>query len=184
MNCTDGKTFIALWVGGDLDESDVETLQRHLSSCQGCCEYSDRMHSAIKPLESEAQSTVLAGLGDDSLWPQLSTRLVLHTYNSRVRRFNGYVAGLAVAAMVLAMVAVSQQLPSSNTYVTEEPAEIYPGSAANVPTVPVGSSRPYYGPAGPVNVRELFPNEDIQRLRQRPNGAQRLPSESKLYRQF
>lgn len=111
MNCRESRFQLALFVGGDLDESSSTTLQRHLATCPECREHHSGLNTVMDHVErSESQSTAMDH--PESVWPQLAAVIRVRDDN-RSRRFNGWVAGFSVAAMALAAVTIAQSLPSA-----------------------------------------------------------------------
>jgi hypothetical protein len=111
MNCRESRFQLALFVGGDLDESSSVEVQRHLATCPECRTHHDGLNTVMDQVErSEAASTAV--VHSESVWPQLASVIRVRERN-RTRRFNGWVAGSAVAACVLATVTIAQNLPSA-----------------------------------------------------------------------
>jgi len=111
MNCRESRFQLALFVGGDLDESSAVGLQRHLATCPDCRDHHDGLSNVMDQVERiETQSTAI--MHAESVWPQLAAVIKVREQD-RTRRFNGWVAGFAVAATVLAMVTIAQNLPSA-----------------------------------------------------------------------
>lgn len=105
MHCSQARNQIALLVGDDLGESDRPEVERHLSQCKACNSYQADLlatHQQLQTLSAE-DSGVISG----SLWPKLEPAVHLAASEHGARRFNGWVAGLAIAATVMAMFAIS-----------------------------------------------------------------------------
>lgn len=105
MHCAQARNLIALLVGDDLDGSDRPEVERHLSQCSGCQSY----HNGLTKTHQELQSisSVDADTSSPSLWEQMRPAVRLANAERGNRRFNGWVAGLAIAATVMAMFAIS-----------------------------------------------------------------------------
>ena len=114
MDCKTAKLQAALSVGGDLPESDAVGLQRHLATCPQCREHNAGLKTTYAHITSAGQSTRVAG-ETESLWPNIANTMQVRRSKANVKRFNGWVAGLAVAATMLAMVTISQHLPSAQS---------------------------------------------------------------------
>ncbi len=101
-NCKRAKLFIALSVGGDLDEIGESVMKAHLADCPPCLQHLQAMKSNLRPLQNpdEASPYTL----HDSLWPDLCERLPARNGFS-VLKYNGWwVAGaVAVACVAIAM---------------------------------------------------------------------------------
>lgn len=111
MNCRESRFQLALFVGGDLDESSSVGLRRHLATCPECRDHHDSLSNLMDQVEQiESQSTAIMHAA--SVWPQLAAVIKVREQD-RTRRFNGWIAGFAVAATVLAMVTIAQNLPSA-----------------------------------------------------------------------
>jgi len=111
MNCRESRFQLALFVGGDLDESSSVGLQRHLATCPECRDHHDGLSKVMDRVEQiESQSTAI--MHAESVWPQLAAVIKVREQD-RTRRFNGWVAGFAVAATILATVTIAQNLPSA-----------------------------------------------------------------------
>ena len=118
MNCRQARLEIALWAGSDLDSAAERSVRRHLAECLGCRQYRERMLSAMGCLE-QVDSGPDEAARVDSIWPSLSNVLSRRERDTRIRRFNGWVAGLAVAATLLATVTIWQNLPSAQPFYGE-----------------------------------------------------------------
>lgn len=111
MNCRESRFQLGLFVGGDLDESSSVEVQRHLATCPECRIHHDGLNTVMDQVErSEAAATAIDH--SESVWPQLASVIRVREQN-RTRKFNGWVAGFAVAACVLAAVTIAQNLPSA-----------------------------------------------------------------------
>ena len=172
MNCRESRFQLALFVGGDLDESSGVGLQRHLATCPECRDHHERLDSVMQQVErSESEAPAL--VHRKSVWPQLAAVIKVREQD-RTRRFNGWVAGFAVAAMALAAVTISQNLPSSQPDL--QFSEFGPVDDFGVQaSFPMNGGRPMQDRFDHV----LPPNQD-QRLRQlqqsRPQNDPRFPN--------
>ena len=113
MNCRESRFQLALFVGGDLGDASAVGLQRHLATCPDCREHHDGLSDVMGQVE-RIEADAPAVVHRKSVWPQLAAVIKVREQD-RTRRFNGWVAGFAVAATVLAMVTISQSLPSSRS---------------------------------------------------------------------
>lgn len=98
-------------VGNDLDAVDRPEVERHLAQCTPCHDY----HSGMVRLRSELEAAGAdPGETSDSLWPVIRPAVCLESSNRSARRFNGWIAGLAVAASVMAVITISNDfVPAS-----------------------------------------------------------------------
>ena len=113
MDCKTARHQVALLVGQDLPEADAVQLQRHLATCPPCREQRTRLQTTFDRVLSVAES---ANDNSPGLWPAISSAIRVRGVSPglNARQFNGWVAGLAVAATLLAMVTISQHLPTAS----------------------------------------------------------------------
>lgn len=104
MNCKQAKAEIALWVGGDLDETCARQVRRHVMQCPCCREHWQRLQTGLQPLQAVQD---VRPAPEETLWPRISATLNAES-GWRVNRFNGWVPALTVAAAILAMFALVQ----------------------------------------------------------------------------
>ncbi len=105
MHCAQARNLIALLVGDDLADTDRPEVERHLSQCSSCHSYHTDLagtHSQLQELSSED-----SGVTSPSLWPEMEPAVRLANAGRGGRQFNGWVAGLAIAATVMAMFAIA-----------------------------------------------------------------------------
>ncbi len=158
MNCKRARSEIALWVGDDLDQSARHELERHLAECPSCRDHRNRMRASLDMLYGAEDSVDTSGDSvastHDSLWPGLSGRLELRDEARKASRFNGWVASLSLAAMVLAMVALSQNLarplPNSGDIDRDFSAAHQSPDGSHAVKVPRAMTVPAGDSAGPV----------------------------------
>ena len=74
MNCSQARIWIALWVGGDIDDAERSELDQHVSDCADCQQHSDRMKSSFRPLEKTAQAGSTVPF-DERLWLGIASAL-------------------------------------------------------------------------------------------------------------
>ncbi len=124
MNCADARHLIHLDAGGDLCASEEHQLAEHLERCSECRGYNASMVKAMQALhvlrefDSVAASTARGGvdssLNGNSAWGAISSRLPVRQRRPvSMRQFNTRVAALCACSLVLAMVTIVQNLPSS-----------------------------------------------------------------------
>ena len=119
MHCAQARTQIALLVGSDLPEGDRPEVQRHLLQCKTCSQYH-------RELVDQAVS----------IWDDIAPQIQLASANRQTRSFNGYVAGLAVAATVMAMFAISGNVgPDSQFEDSGAMAPVWNSSVSHTPFV-------------------------------------------------
>lgn len=113
MNCDEAHHQIVLWVGGDLEESAVLPVERHVTACPHCrCALEDLRvsHEALTSLRA-ASTRAASSLGEKepapSLWPAVSRRLAWQQPELQRPRFNGWIPGLAVSVACLAVMVVA-----------------------------------------------------------------------------
>jgi len=108
MNCKDAKSFIALWVGQDLDDSELEALQPHLAECRDCAAHWDEMKSSMNVLQ-QVSNEVLTKAVHRSLWPKVAASISSrkHTAHSTVQNTGRrrWAPAIAVCAACLAVAA-------------------------------------------------------------------------------
>ena len=114
MHCAQARNQIALLVGGDLDDFGLHEVERHLGMCRNCTDYRQRMEVLRSQLEAVGSADSVSR--GDSLWPALEPAVRVAERDRLVRRFNGWVAGVAIAATVLAMVTISRDYEPPRTY--------------------------------------------------------------------
>lgn len=162
MHCAQARNLIALMVGDDLEATDRPEVERHLSQCRSCNEYRTNMTQVQQQLQSvSAEDSDAAPPG---LWPTIAPVVQLESSSRNARRFNGWIAAMAIAASVMALVTISNDLVTPR-YETQQ--QLMPGSGAR------------FGP-GPSNVnpestREDGPTRRIDRdqdLRDQPGRKQ------------
>ena len=121
MHCAQARTQIALLVGSDLPEGDRPEVQRHLLQCKTCSQY----HRELVDLHQKLQliSADDATPQAVSIWDDIAPQIQLASANRQTRSFNGYVAGLAVAATVMAMFAISGNVGPDSQFENSEAME-------------------------------------------------------------
>lgn len=144
MNCKRARLEIALWVGNDLDEASVESLQRHIAECSPCRNHWEKLRSCHQRLKSpsllsdESLSRGAVKSMHDSVWPDLLVRLPARNAETQPVEFNGWFPAMAVIAASIA-IAVFWQNDSMNRF-----------SRAAVQPVETGTqlTQPYVHPVG------------------------------------
>ncbi|MEX1231301.1 MAG: zf-HC2 domain-containing protein [Planctomycetaceae bacterium] len=130
MNCKLAEQNLALWVGGDLDETSVRELEEHLALCSECRAAGRRLKSAQRVLvkashvetvrsvkSAPAAKSKSAGKiqiqslraqskeGQDvSIWPNVARSLRALEARKRKQRFNGWIPAAAVIVACLAII--------------------------------------------------------------------------------
>jgi len=105
MNCKRARTDVALGVGGDLDDTASQMLERHLATCPECRKYRRQMEAGLRTLYGP--SNISTHDLSDSVWPGLLKRLPSREEIHRSNRFNGWLPAAAVLTACLAVVALT-----------------------------------------------------------------------------
>ena len=144
MNCKQARQATGLWAGGDLDALQTGTLEQHLAECPTCRERARRVRQTVVTLENDMNSPI-AEDARGSLWSEIRTHVPSCRRNARIRRYNQWVGGLAVAATVLASIAISKDAidegAHNGTATTLVRTNLMNHSATNLGS-PAGQSRP------------------------------------------
>lgn len=101
MNCKNVRTQIALSVGGDLDDAQWQSVREHVEACPKCRRFCRELQSSMRLLRYCRSET--ASIAQPELWPSVWQRIRLRREANATAEFNGWVAGLAVAAICLAV---------------------------------------------------------------------------------
>jgi len=112
MHCAQARNQIALLVGSDIADSDRIEVEQHLSACQACCQYRGEIaesHAVLQDFAAEDSSNAPT----PGLWKQVQPAVKLESLR-QTRRFNGWLVGLCVAALVMAMVKISGDLTTGS----------------------------------------------------------------------
>lgn len=102
MNCRRARKQIALWVGNDLSQSAIESLELHIENCPECQERAEALLSSSDVLLAFNSQTVRST--SDSVWD--GVRQQIEDDPSRERRRSARVTGglfLAAAMLLLAV---------------------------------------------------------------------------------
>ena len=113
MHCAQARNQIALLVGSDIADSDRIEVEQHLSACQACCQYRGEIaesHAVLQDFAAEDSSNTQA----PGLWEQMQPAVKLESAR-QTKRFNGWLVGLCVAALVMAMVKISGDLTTTGS---------------------------------------------------------------------
>ncbi len=112
MHCAQARNQIALLVGNDIADSDRIEVEQHLSACKPCCQYRAEIsesHAVLQDFAVEESGNTQA----PGLWEQLQPAVRLEGAR-QTKRFNGWLVGLCVAALVMAMVKISGDLTTGS----------------------------------------------------------------------
>ncbi len=143
LNCVSFEPLIALFVEGDLRESDRLRVEKHLKSCARCGELLielQKSQAAFKTLRqgvvnsgalSEVRERVLNDIGD--LDPAPAWAVAVHRMIFAGLRRRTAIAGVAVGALVLGGVWLG--LPHHEAEPSREPASPLAIAAVNEPTI-------------------------------------------------
>ena len=124
MNCADARHLIHLDAGGELCASEEPELAEHVERCAECRTYNAGMVKAMQALQvlrkfdsvaaSAARSRADSSLNGSSAWGAIASRLPARPRRrGSMRQFNTRVAALCACSLVLAVVTIVQNLPSS-----------------------------------------------------------------------
>lgn len=105
MHCAQARNLVALLIGNDLEDNDRPEVERHLSQCKSCQDYHESLNASHQQLQSIAPED--SGIHSVNLWADLEPAVRLANSGRSSKRFNGWIAGLAIAATVMAMFAIS-----------------------------------------------------------------------------
>ena len=108
-SCREYESEVALEAGGDLEGEGRRRLESHLKLCSRCQSALDRMKSSLEPLAIVSRDE--SDIRDSSVWPSVSKALETRSADQGVRQFNGWVAALATAALLMAAIGIAEQLP-------------------------------------------------------------------------
>ena len=135
MNCKTAEHQMALAVGEDLTPVESQELQGHLESCMKCQKTWEQQQHGFAALQRSRTHEVPRK--SDSLWPVLVNRLRERNAEPPRSEFNGWFAGLAVAAACVLVFVFSQE---SSTPIASNTSG---GKATDLRTVdnPDGSSQ-------------------------------------------
>jgi hypothetical protein len=106
MNCKIAQQQMALAVGDDLAPEPVRQLQNHLADCTDCEVLWKRHQRTFAVLQRSRDDDKLTRRG--SVWPAVSRQIEKRSAMSRLGDFNGWFAGLAVAAACILVFVFSQ----------------------------------------------------------------------------
>ena len=112
MNCKIAQQQMALAVGDDLAPEPVRQLQRHLANCPDCEVLWKRHQRTFAVLQRSRDDDQLTRRG--SVWPAVSRQIEKRSAISRLGHFNGWFAGLAVAAACVLVFVFSQDGSPTN----------------------------------------------------------------------
>ncbi|MBC8290333.1 MAG: zf-HC2 domain-containing protein [Planctomycetes bacterium] len=122
MSCRTARKQIGLWVGNDLSQSAIESLEQHIENCPKCQERAEALLSSSDVLLAFNSQTVRSP--SDSVWD--GVRRQIEEDPRRERRRSGQItAGLFLAAAML-LIAVLPDLLATPPY----------------PVIPVSDSTP------------------------------------------
>lgn len=107
-NCREYESDIALEAGGDLEGEGRHRLKSHLKLCSRCQASLDRMKACLSPLAIVARDE--SDILDSRIWQSVSKALQSRHADQGMRQFNGWVAALATAALLLAAVGIAEQM--------------------------------------------------------------------------
>lgn len=134
MSCRAARKQIALWVGDDLSQSAIESLEKHIENCSECQERSEALLSSSEILL--AFNTQTARSPSDSVWDGVREEIEADPRRER-RRSHQVTGGLLLSAALL-LLAVLPDLFAT------PPARVIPvGDAAPAIILPPEYA-PYY----------------------------------------
>lgn len=169
MNCKRAKHEMALCAGRDLDERGEQELQRHLAACPQCRDQWHRVQATTSLLQRAGEEPPRAS--GPELWPQLQTALCrIDRERPAARKFRLaqlWVPTVAVAALALAVVSISQTL--LRPAVEDDSLITGPGVAREFDPRAANSESPLIAPAA-----SEYPEADPRSLRR--NQPPRSPN--------
>ena len=134
VSCRVARKQIPLWVGYDLSQSAVESLEDHIENCSGCQEHAEVLLSSSEVLLAFNSET--ARSSSDSVWD--GVRLKIGEDPQRERRRSRQLSGGLLLAAVLLLLAV---LPD---FFATAPVRVVPVSDAPPSVVLPSEYAPFY----------------------------------------
>lgn len=122
MNCRTARKQIALWVGNDLSQSAIESLEHHIENCPKCQERAEALLSSSDVLLAFNTETVRSP--SDSVWD--GVRQKIEEDPRREARRSGRITGGLFLAAAMLLIAVLPDLiatppaPSVSGYGVDE----------------------------------------------------------------
>jgi hypothetical protein len=98
MNCRTARKQIALWVGNDLSQSAIESLEHHIENCPKCQERAEALLSSSDVLLTFNTETVRSP--SDSVWDRVREKIE-EDPRREARRSGRMTGGLFLAAAML-----------------------------------------------------------------------------------
>lgn len=136
MNCRTAKKQIPLWVGNDLSQSAIQSLEQHIENCPKCQEHAEALLSSSEVLLAFNSQT--GHSPSDSVWDGVRQQIEENP-RREVRRSGQITAGLFLAAAML-LIAVLPDLLAT------PPQPLVPGEAARAVIMAPEYSRYYPDP--------------------------------------
>jgi hypothetical protein len=134
MNCRAARKQIGLWVGNDLSQSAIESLEQHIENCPKCQQRAEALLSSSDVLLAFNTETVRSP--SDSVWDDV--RQQIEADPRRERRHSHQLTGGLLLAAAMLLLAVLPDLFAT------VPTRVIPvGDAAPVMILPPEYS-PYY----------------------------------------
>lgn len=106
MNCRTAKKQIALWVGNDLSQSAIESLEHHIENCPKCQDRAEALLSSSDVLLAFNTETVRSP--SDSVWD--GVRQKIEEDPRRDTRRSGQITGALFLAAAMLLIAVLPDL--------------------------------------------------------------------------
>ena len=106
MKCCEFEQQITLLAGGDLDASLERGVQTHLAGCNDCRGRLDSLIASVAVLQSCQHHD--PRIESASIRSRVQNHLQRRRAETGIRHFNGWVAGIAVAATVLACFSIAR----------------------------------------------------------------------------
>jgi len=137
MNCRAARKRIGLWVGNDLSQSAIESLEQHIENCPKCQERAEALLSSSDVLLAFNTETVRSP--SDSVWDDVRQQIEADPRRERLRSHQ-LTGGLLLAAAMLLLAVLPDLLATT-------PARVFPvGDSAPVMVLPPEYSRYYPDP--------------------------------------
>jgi len=134
MNCRAARKQIGLWVGNDLSQSAIESLEQHIENCPKCQERAEALLSSSDVLLAFNTETVRSP--SDSVWDGVRQQIEADPRRERRRSYQ-LTGGLLLAAAMLLLAVLPDLFATA-------PARVVPvGDTAPTVLLPPEYS-PYY----------------------------------------
>ena len=145
MNCRAARKRIGLWVGNDLSQSAIESLEQHIENCPKCQERAEVLLSSSDVLLAFNTETVRSP--SDSVWDDVRQQIEADPRRERLRSHQ-LTGGLLLAAAMLLLAVLPDLLANTGSRVSRRRLGTGHGPSARVLTVLPGPDVAGTGDAG------------------------------------